>query len=223
MLSQAIRRLGKPSVAMPGFAVGRLGSVLRQARVADFSPEQLGFLTYGRGVDTTRMRAELGFEPRFTTASAFADFGVSLGVPLHVPDEPALHRRRTMAESERPQRDRAEGAESSPSVRRVVPVAGPARSAPPPPPATSPPSPQAATTRPDRDQGREADPGPPGPARTERRADAARRRARGSPAPSTTEETHPLAGIPVGDWLARLPGTRPSRSSATSGSAGWPR
>ena len=91
MLSQAIRRLNKTTVPMPPFAVGRLGSVLRQARVADFSPEQLGFLTYGRGVDTTRMREELGFEPRFTTASAFADFGVSLGVPLRsdslVPDQ----------------------------------------------------------------------------------------------------------------------------------------
>jgi UDP-glucose 4-epimerase len=90
VLSQAIRRLHKPSVAMPGAAVGSLGSVLRRARMADFSPEQLTFLTYGRGVDTTRMRAELGFEPRFTTASAFADFGVSLGVPLRVPAEPTL-------------------------------------------------------------------------------------------------------------------------------------
>ncbi len=88
MLSQAVRRLGKPSVALPAVAVGRLGSTLRQARVADFSPEQLGFLTYGRGVDTSRMRSELGFEPRFTTASAFADFGVSLGVPLRGPAEP---------------------------------------------------------------------------------------------------------------------------------------
>jgi UDP-glucose 4-epimerase len=82
MLTQAIRRLNKPTVSLPGFAVGRLGSVLRQARVADFSPEQLGFLTYGRGVDTTRMRQTLGFEPRYSTARAFADFGVSLGVPL---------------------------------------------------------------------------------------------------------------------------------------------
>jgi UDP-glucose 4-epimerase len=47
---------------------------MRQARISDFSPEQLGFLTYGRGVDTTRMRSELGFEPTFTTAEAFADF-----------------------------------------------------------------------------------------------------------------------------------------------------
>ena len=69
MLSQAVRRLrqavGRRCRRSPSAASG---SALRQARVADFSPEQLGFLTYGRGVDTTRMRAELGFEPRFTTA-----------------------------------------------------------------------------------------------------------------------------------------------------------
>jgi UDP-glucose 4-epimerase len=78
MLSQALRRLGKPTVAMPGFAVGRLGATLRQARVSDFSPEQLGFLTYGRGVDTTRMRTQLGFEPTWTTEGAFEDFCRSL-------------------------------------------------------------------------------------------------------------------------------------------------
>jgi UDP-glucose 4-epimerase len=78
MLSQAVRRLQRPSVPLPGFAVGNLGSVLRRARVAEFSPEQLGLLTYGRGVDTTRMRQELGFEPRYTTAEAFADFASTL-------------------------------------------------------------------------------------------------------------------------------------------------
>jgi UDP-glucose 4-epimerase len=78
MLSQAVRRLQRATVALPGFAVGSLGSVLRSARVADFSPEQIGFLTYGRGVDTTRMRTMLGFEPTMTTAEAFADFGASL-------------------------------------------------------------------------------------------------------------------------------------------------
>ncbi|MCW2767348.1 MAG: NAD-dependent epimerase/dehydratase [Nocardioides sp.] len=78
MLSQAVRRLQRTSVRMPGFAVGSVGSVLRSARVADFSPEQLGFLTYGRGVDTTRMREMFGFEPEFTTAEAFADFATLL-------------------------------------------------------------------------------------------------------------------------------------------------
>ncbi len=75
MLSQAIRRLKRPSVPLPPFAVGSLGSALRSARLADFSPEQLSFLTYGRGVDTTRMRSVLGFDPAFSTADAFEDFG----------------------------------------------------------------------------------------------------------------------------------------------------
>jgi UDP-glucose 4-epimerase len=78
MLSQAIRRLQRPSIPLPGFAVGGVGSGLRSARLADFSPEQLAFLTYGRGVDTTRMRSDLGFEPAYTTAQAFADFAALL-------------------------------------------------------------------------------------------------------------------------------------------------
>ncbi|VXC30642.1 NAD-dependent epimerase/dehydratase family protein [Nocardioides sp. AX2bis] len=77
-LSQAVRRLRRPMVPMPGFAVGGVGSVLRSARAADFSPEQLAFLTYGRGVDTTRMRDELGFSPSYSTAEALADFGAGL-------------------------------------------------------------------------------------------------------------------------------------------------
>ena len=79
LLSQAVRRLGTPSISLPAFAVGRLGATLRQTRISDFSPEQLGLLTYGRGVDTTRMRTDLGFEPRYTTPEAFADFCRSFG------------------------------------------------------------------------------------------------------------------------------------------------
>ena len=78
MLSQAVRRLQRPSVPLPPFAIGGVASTLRSARLADFSPEQTAFLTFGRGVDTTRMRTELGFEPTYTTAAAFADFGASL-------------------------------------------------------------------------------------------------------------------------------------------------
>ena len=91
VLSQALRRLGRPSVPLPAFAVGRTGSILRSARLADFSPEQLGFLTYGRGVDTTRMRTELGFRPRFTTEEAFADFAASLGAGTMAGREGATH------------------------------------------------------------------------------------------------------------------------------------
>ncbi|MCX6400400.1 MAG: NAD-dependent epimerase/dehydratase family protein [Propionibacteriales bacterium] len=78
MLSQALRRMGRTSVPMPGIAFGGLGSVLKSARVADLSPELVAFLTYGRGVDTTRMRADLGFEPQYSTAEAFAEFIATL-------------------------------------------------------------------------------------------------------------------------------------------------
>jgi UDP-glucose 4-epimerase len=77
-LAQAVRRIGRPSLPLPGFALPGFGSAIRQTRVADFSPEQVAFLTFGRGLDTTRMRSMFGFEPSFTTAEAFADFARSL-------------------------------------------------------------------------------------------------------------------------------------------------
>jgi UDP-glucose 4-epimerase len=77
-LSQAVRRLGRPSLPLPSFAVSTFGSAIRQTRVADFSPEQVSFLTFGRGLDTTRMRTELKFEPKYSTAEAFADFAESV-------------------------------------------------------------------------------------------------------------------------------------------------
>jgi UDP-glucose 4-epimerase len=79
MLSQAVRRLRKPSVSLPGPAVSGVASLIKSSRMADFSPEQLGFLTFGRGIDTSRMRDELGFEPELTTAEAFADFAGAIG------------------------------------------------------------------------------------------------------------------------------------------------
>ncbi|GAB2871774.1 NAD-dependent epimerase/dehydratase family protein [Nocardioides pacificus] len=77
LLSQAVRRLGRPAVPVLGIAFEQLGSVVRSARLLELSREQIALLTYGRGVDTSRMRDLLGFEPRFTTAEAFADFGAS--------------------------------------------------------------------------------------------------------------------------------------------------
>lgn len=74
LLSQAIRRMGKVGAPLPSFAVGRFASLLRSARLSDFSPELVSFLTYGRGVDTTKMREVLGFEPRCTTPETFDDF-----------------------------------------------------------------------------------------------------------------------------------------------------
>jgi UDP-glucose 4-epimerase len=89
MLSQAVRRLGRPELPLPSFAVSSVGSLVRQARVADFSPEQIAYLTFGRGVDTKRMRNVLGFEPAYTTAEAFEDFRRAIGPGMIDPDRVA--------------------------------------------------------------------------------------------------------------------------------------
>lgn len=86
-LSQAARLSGRPTVPVPMAAGGWVGQIVRRAGLADFSPEQMQYLAFGRGMDTTRMRAVLGFEPAFTTRSAFEDFlaaGRGGPPPLHV-------------------------------------------------------------------------------------------------------------------------------------------
>jgi UDP-glucose 4-epimerase len=74
MLSQAVRRAGRPSIPLPSFVLSAMGSSVPQLRGAEMSAEQVAFLTHGRGIDTSRMRGVFGFEPRFTTAEAFAEF-----------------------------------------------------------------------------------------------------------------------------------------------------
>ena len=53
MLSQALRRLGRPTVPVPGFALSAAGTVTRQAGIERLQAELTGFLTFGRGLDTT--------------------------------------------------------------------------------------------------------------------------------------------------------------------------
>jgi UDP-glucose 4-epimerase len=79
MLSQAARRLGRPTAPVPGTTLGTVTGLLRRAG-ADFPTDQSAFLAYGRGVDTHRMREVLGFHPEHSTASALADFARSVPV-----------------------------------------------------------------------------------------------------------------------------------------------
>ena len=74
MLSQAVRRAGRPGLPLPSFVLSTMGSSLPRLRGAEMSAEQVAFLTHGRGIDTSRMRSVFGFEPRFTTAQAFGEF-----------------------------------------------------------------------------------------------------------------------------------------------------
>ncbi len=74
LLSQAVHRAGRLTLPLLAPFAGLVSSALRQAKAVDFSPEQINFLSFGRGVDTTRMREVLGFEPTYTTAETFASF-----------------------------------------------------------------------------------------------------------------------------------------------------
>ena len=89
-MSQVIRRLGRLALPLPPFAISSLGSFAKQVRLGleDFSPEQVAYFTYGRGLDTTRMRSVLGFEPRYTTEQALAELATALAPPWG--DHPAV-------------------------------------------------------------------------------------------------------------------------------------
>ena len=87
LLSQAIRLAGRPAVPIARPLVGLAGRGMIRAGLADFSPEQVRFLTYGRGIDTSRLRERVGFTPRWSTAEAFADFVRARRLNTLVPPE----------------------------------------------------------------------------------------------------------------------------------------
>lgn len=74
LLSQAIRRAGRQSVPVLPPAARLVGRAIRRLGLADFSPEQMRFLNFGRVMDVSRMKNVLGFVPSYTTAAAFADY-----------------------------------------------------------------------------------------------------------------------------------------------------
>ncbi|MBB5937956.1 NAD-dependent epimerase/dehydratase family protein [Streptomyces zagrosensis] len=86
LLSQASRRLGRPTLPLLSPTVTWLGSVLRSVGITDFSPEQIRLLTHGRVVDTTQMRETLGFVPRYSTAEVFTNYARSHGPGLLPPE-----------------------------------------------------------------------------------------------------------------------------------------
>jgi UDP-glucose 4-epimerase len=85
MLSQAVRRAGRVELPVPSPGIPYVGQLFRRMRLADFSPEQLGFLTFGRAVDTTRLRERFGFQPAYSTVEAFDDFVRARGLRRILP------------------------------------------------------------------------------------------------------------------------------------------
>ncbi|OHU99875.1 SDR family oxidoreductase [Mycobacterium talmoniae] len=74
MMSQAIRRSGRIPVPVPGFGLWAVDSLRRANRYTEINREQLDYLSFGRVMDTTRMRDDLGYSPKWSTAEAFDDY-----------------------------------------------------------------------------------------------------------------------------------------------------
>jgi UDP-glucose 4-epimerase len=72
MLSQAIRRAGRVPLPVPRAAIGP-ATRLAGGRV-ELSPGLARLLSYGRVIDTTRLKTTFGFTPKWTTAAAFDDY-----------------------------------------------------------------------------------------------------------------------------------------------------
>jgi UDP-glucose 4-epimerase len=69
--------MGKIPVPTPRVALDALRQV--GSIGADFSSEQIRFLTYGRVLDTTAARDILGFACEYSTVEAFDDFARQAG------------------------------------------------------------------------------------------------------------------------------------------------
>ncbi len=80
MMSQAVRRAGGVTVPMPYGLFRTVGHALMGSVMKSFTKEELDYFHFGCGLDTTRMRTELGYEPRWTTREALDDFarGINL-------------------------------------------------------------------------------------------------------------------------------------------------
>ncbi len=73
-LSQALRKMGRPSFLVPQSAAPLVATLVRQARLVDFSTDQIDALTYGRAMDTSRFTAETGFVPQYSSLAALEEF-----------------------------------------------------------------------------------------------------------------------------------------------------
>jgi len=75
-LTRIIRLTGRPQLRIPhplfGPALSRLGR--RSLGAGEVYSDALRLLRFGRGVDNTRLREELGYEPRYDAVAAAKDF-----------------------------------------------------------------------------------------------------------------------------------------------------
>jgi len=77
-LTRLVRLARKPSLPLPGPLFGPASTAAHRLGLMDLSPDFRRLLRYGRAIDFTRLREEVGYSPRFTTVAAVEDY---LGAP----------------------------------------------------------------------------------------------------------------------------------------------
>nr|MCW2727308.1 epimerase [Aeromicrobium sp.] len=78
LLSQAARRLGRPTVPLPPFGFAAAARRFIRAMGSDIPPDLHRLLTFGRAIDTTALREIFGYELTQTSEQTFDDFRRSL-------------------------------------------------------------------------------------------------------------------------------------------------
>jgi UDP-glucose 4-epimerase len=73
-LAQAIRRAGRVRVPVPSRALTAVGTAVRNSGALELTAEHATFLSYGRAVDTTRLKTVFGYSPKYTSQTALASF-----------------------------------------------------------------------------------------------------------------------------------------------------
>lgn len=70
---QAARIARRPTVPAMKETLGIVGPLIQRTGLPGFDPTETDFLSFGRGLDTTRMRTVLGYQPRYTTRATFEE------------------------------------------------------------------------------------------------------------------------------------------------------
>jgi UDP-glucose 4-epimerase len=73
-LTRMVRMAGKLTLPLAGALFPPVTGAGNRLGLVDFSPDFSRLLRYGRAVDTRRLVEEVGFQPRFDTADAVADY-----------------------------------------------------------------------------------------------------------------------------------------------------
>ena len=73
LLSQAIRAMHRMMVPVPASILPFVGRSLAKGAWADFSRDQVRYLTYGRVLDTTKARTKLAFQPQYSSEAALME------------------------------------------------------------------------------------------------------------------------------------------------------